>query len=523
MRAINVLLAVLVSLAIGLGIFEVGLRLIGKGPTPQVLEFDPHTGWKKRANLSLQRKGPEYSVRLATNELGLADDPMSTPAKPAGTYRVVALGDSFTQGFTVDRKDLFVDQLEHWWKAEGRNVDVVNAGCEAYSTDQEVAWMLRYGPEFRPDAVALFAYENDIYWCGSPTYQARDAGKPLFRADGTLEIATVADVGGRPWYEKSGIGLLLKPFLARPDFSKYTFTPAGAARPVSREFAPLLVTPPDFVADARARCQGALAALKRTCDELHAKLVLVPIPGHAAIDPVYAEQFATANLGGLPASAWSADRPVDMFLDMARELGISALDPRPALREEAARGTPLYFGIDWHLNPDGNRVLSRFLHDELDRIGFLPGPVTSSPPPEVAHASTPARRWPYVFAGLWVVLGTAFVITYRGKENPVLGFLGVGVLLALVFTILIGGGGLLKRIPPPWSTLVGVGVVVALLGFVAWKLGRRLATIFELLFSFTLRGHWYLMPLVVVLLSIGSLLVVAASSPLIAPFIYTLF
>ncbi|MEO6710106.1 MAG: DUF5989 family protein [Planctomycetota bacterium] len=38
-----------------------------------------------------------------------------------------------------------------------------------------------------------------------------------------------------------------------------------------------------------------------------------------------------------------------------------------------------------------------------------------------------------------------------------------------------------------------------------------------------MRGHWYLMPLLVVLLSIGSLLVVAASSPLIAPFIYTLF
>jgi hypothetical protein len=67
------------------------------------------------------------------------------------------------------------------------------------------------------------------------------------------------------------------------------------------------------------------------------------------------------------------------------------------------------------------------------------------------------------------------------------------------------------------------GFVLVVLGFVGWKLGRRLATIAELFRSFTLRGHWYLMPLVVVLLTIGSLLVVAASSPLIAPFIYTLF
>ena len=46
---------------------------------------------------------------------------------------------------------------------------------------------------------------------------------------------------------------------------------------------------------------------------------------------------------------------------------------------------------------------------------------------------------------------------------------------------------------------------------------------FKLLVAFVGRGHWYLMPLVTILLTIGSLLVVAASSPLVAPFIYTLF
>jgi hypothetical protein len=78
-------------------------------------------------------------------------------------------------------------------------------------------------------------------------------------------------------------------------------------------------------------------------------------------------------------------------------------------------------------------------------------------------------------------------------------------------------------IPHTWTPWIVGGFVLVVLGFVGWKLGRRLATIAELFRSFTLRGHWYLMPLVVVLLTIGSLLVVAASSPLIAPFIYTLF
>ena len=65
--------------------------------------------------------------------------------------------------------------------------------------------------------------------------------------------------------------------------------------------------------------------------------------------------------------------------------------------------------------------------------------------------------------------------------------------------------------------------VIGVLGFVGYKLGNRLATIAELFKAFTLRGHWYLMPLVTILVTSGSLLLVAASSPLVAPFISTLF
>ena len=71
--------------------------------------------------------------------------------------------------------------------------------------------------------------------------------------------------------------------------------------------------------------------------------------------------------------------------------------------------------------------------------------------------------------------------------------------------------------------LLVLALVSALLTFIVVKLGPRLGTAAELLAAFTRRGHWYLMPLVVVLVTIGSLLVVAASSPLVAPFIYTLF
>ncbi len=523
MRAINVLLAILVSLAIGLGVFEVGLRILGFGPPKTLNQFDASVGWVKRPDARIGKHTNEFDITIETNEHGLRDDAGVGPEEPAGKTRVMMLGDSFVLGYTVDRKDLFVDQLENWWKAEGRSIDVINAGTEGYSTDQEALWFQEVGAKYRPDLVLLFAYENDLFWCGEKRYQRFP--KPLFSSDGKLESGKLVDPGPASVSERSAILRFLA--LQRARFARKGppafFQPAGSSSWIFSEFAPVLRTPPTFVADGVARAEGALLALQASCQAAGAKLVLVAIPSESAIEPAEREKFRTSSqgLGGLSDDRWDPNLPVETYLALARELGIEALDPRPALLA-AAKTEKLYFDSEWHFNPAGNESFAGFLHDELDARSLVPAAPRAGSMPLVAHEE-PTPRWPYVYAALWLVLGSAFVITYRGKESPVRGFLGVGLMLALVFAIVLGGGVLIGGIPPKFATGAVLGFVVLLLGFVAYKLGRRLATILELLRSFTLRGHWYLMPLVVVLLSIGSLLVVAASSPLIAPFIYTLF
>jgi hypothetical protein len=62
--------------------------------------------------------------------------------------------------------------------------------------------------------------------------------------------------------------------------------------------------------------------------------------------------------------------------------------------------------------------------------------------------------------------------------------------------------------------------VLILAGF---YLRGRLSVMLELFLAFVRRGHWYMLPVLVALLAVGGLLVVAASSPWLAPFIYTLF
>jgi len=524
MRALNVLLAFVVSLLIGLAVLELGLRILpGLAPPPTLNHFDPKTGWSKVPGKSIVRRVAGEKIHFDINANGLRDDPGVGPGKDPGTLRVLMLGDSFVLGYTVNRPDLFVDQLEGWWSSEERRADVVNTGTEGWSTDQEVAWFLENGKAYQPDLVLLFPYENDIYWNGQPAYE-NGIAKPMFAAGGLPEERVLPEPRKKGLLERSATLHALK--LCATGLKSAL---SGKVPPLRDEFKVLLTTPPPGYDEWVARTEGALVGLKNGCDLVGARLIVCPIPSKSAVDPEEREFFGSWELGmnGLPADQWSPDRPVNLFLDLATRHGIESIDPRGALKAATAAGEKLYFPheVEWHFNAAGNRVFATWLHDELDRREVFPPEHRARAQGGIPDSSGSGGGIPtflYVFAALWAVLGTAFCVTYP-KEPAAKSVLGVGAMLAVVFTIVLGGGRLVRLIPHQYASWVLGGFVVVILGFVAWKLGRRLATIVELLRAFTLRGHWYLMPLVVVLLTIGSLLVVAASSPLIAPFIYTLF
>lgn len=533
MRALNVLLALLVSLLIALLVAEGGLRLLGLGPQTRINRFDAELGWSKTPNSSARRATKEFDVEYAINGLGLRDDPMQDPGKAAGTFRVLFLGDSFVLGYTVNRDDLFVDVLETWWKAEGRPVDCVNAGTEGWSTDQEVLWYQKYGRDFTPDVVVLCPYENDLYWNGQTSYLRFP--KPRIEADGSKEKRLLADPGPEPAVKHTAIGNLLLHDVP-PEWS-----PDGKAR-VLAEWSAYFHATPDVMVDAYARTKGALLTLKNEVENRGARLVVAPIPNKAciqddarrALEETIARTGLVARLrrsivgGEAPAALapdkWSADEPVDRVLAMCKDLAIESVDARPALKSAAQDGTELYYRADWHFNPAGNRAFARFLHDELDRLGAFPTALAAKTPAEEPAPKPPplVRGWMIAFAALWLALSITWRLTYA-KDPLWKGPVVCGAMLALIFGIALGGGALLAHLSPDLGQLLGLVFVAVIVSFLLIKLGRRLGTVAELLACFTLRGHWYLMPLVVVLLTVGSLLVVAASSPLVAPFIYTLF
>ncbi|MEM6568003.1 MAG: DUF5989 family protein [Planctomycetota bacterium] len=519
MRALNVLLAIVVSLLIAVGVAEGGLRLLGFGPPPLNTEFDPVRGWRLEKDKTIHRTTKEYDVTIATDAHGLRDDYASDDvSKPDGTYRAVFLGDSFVVGYTVDRDELFVDQLERAWRDEKRNVEIVNAGTQAYATDQALLWLRENGEAFDPDVVVLFPYENDIWWNAQDQYLGQD--KPLISGSGALTEREL-DQGASGWLRKTAIGRLIGGFSSPKKLASVQApsVESGKAAALNVEMSSRLVDPPQPTLDAEERTRVIVAELAKASHDLGARFVVCPLPSKAQMPE------RTPGPKSVDPAALDPNRPYQLFAEAGRAAGATVLEPLDALRAAAESDDP-YYGTDFHLDASGNAALAGYLYEEFDAKGLVPardGDVAAATPSAVVEAPSKGfPKWPLWFLGLWGALGTLYARTYK-DENAGAAYAKVGALLGVVFATALGVTWLVGALPPAAGRFVLVGLVLALLGFVLYKLGERVGTIGELLKAFTLRGHWYLMPLLSVLLTVGSLLVVAASSPLVAPFIYTLF
>src|ERR1700730_7540237 len=68
--------------------------------TRSYVEHDPLLGWRKRPGSSVTYRHREFTVESRINQLGLRD-PERGYSAPEGCVRILALGDSFVEGYTV--------------------------------------------------------------------------------------------------------------------------------------------------------------------------------------------------------------------------------------------------------------------------------------------------------------------------------------------------------------------------------------------------------------------------------------
>lgn len=166
-----------------LAVAEVGTRLLlvkrPLVPPPHLIEqkhceYDEQLGWRNLA--SAHRKdiyGPGRS--LTNNARGFRSLEEHTSDVPAGRYRVVCLGDSFTMGFGVDDRDTYPAGMQRLCPT----VQAVNMGLGGYGLGQAYLWYLSDGVELQTDVLLFVFIDADLNRLGMDSF----GGFPKPRVD----------------------------------------------------------------------------------------------------------------------------------------------------------------------------------------------------------------------------------------------------------------------------------------------------------------------------------------------------
>lgn len=253
------------------------------------------------------------AVEITTNRLGFRDDEFAVE-KADGQFRILAVGDSFTYGLGVPLELTWPQLVEDELASDGRDVEVINAGCPNTGPVDYLDWFRRDGVRFDPDLVIVGLCLNDM-----------SAEVPML-AYPTPTIDT-------PWL--GGFSMLLNHIqreIAQRELMRETRDYGAAVR----------ANPTEWHAS-----QAALLELKRLAEEHGAKFVLAVQPMVSQLGELY--PYASLH---------------EMVAEFCDEHAIETVDLLPAFRGRNERDLWVH-PIDQHPNHIGHALIAR------DLVAFL--------------------------------------------------------------------------------------------------------------------------------------------------------
>ncbi len=377
---LNLLLA-LVGCVVAGTLLEIGTRLLPT-PYPNVesgLICSNQLGWQGKPNYKSTFATDGYEHQVIHNRAGMHDQERSL-AKPANTFRILMLGDSFVRAAHVKESETSHQILENLLNETDsiNSFEVISGGTSGWGTGQELLYYRKQGRLYHPDIVLLMFYLgndfNDNLAGKALTLEGKNCYAPYFSlCHGQLdtvswlyapgikpvgqcydESQTIHNLLGQI-YQSSQLYTRLEPLLARhvqPDKLDYyhfylppknetieyawqlTFALISQLQQEIKadgaELAVVLITPADVIAFSQM-------------DVSQRESLYQKIPDLRQIQqPDFPNQRLRQTLAGK---------------------GIKVLDLLPLFSQHMAETKkPLYFPEDKHWNGDGNRFAGELIY-----------------------------------------------------------------------------------------------------------------------------------------------------------------
>ncbi|MCA9859550.1 MAG: hypothetical protein KC438_07505 [Thermomicrobiales bacterium] len=334
---------------------------------PPIYAADPIRCYKVASNLTYTHRTNEFETEIFSNSLGLrtaSDHREYTPTKPDDVYRILVTGPSFAFGWGSNYDAIFPTLIENELKIPGKRVEVINLGTPSQPSSHQLCWLEKVGYAYQPDMILHVSYGREV----NPVATSCPA---------TLECPGVVDGQLVP----RGLG------------------PLRRAKAFAKQFAlvfygyyayNVIAKPPPGVDESRSfygqeeNAAGGDEEFDRTAETYLAhreflKALLGPrtevaflyLPYSYSVHPEDVDRFPDIHASDVPLSRGR----IRLGIEAIERLHVPILDTLPYLSGRSEEGR-LYFWLDIHLTPLGNRVVADaaipFLRDIIVTSAGLP-------------------------------------------------------------------------------------------------------------------------------------------------------
>lgn len=332
-----------------------------------VYEADDDIGFVLKANVKTE-------LGFDTNRYAMRDYDHYSVVKPADTYRILVLGDSFTFSITT-MEHSFPKYMERLFSKSKMPVEVLNAGVSGYGVDDEYYYYLKKGARFTPDLVVIgFYVGNDITSTKEhPSNTAIDG--IMVHAGAIKQMGAEKIKKGRRRLEflnrfhlfrflyNRNYGAFLSALEKRSADQRRRMN-VNRGKCMSGYFEPVHMAPEKQTESFRkvyGKTMDYLDKFKKAVEDNGSKFVIALIPTAVQLD--YHESLAIREKHH---DVNDFDQPQKELISIARKRGWAMYDPVDYMNEKAV-GKLLVYCMDNHFNEEGNRLfaegLSRWLVD----------------------------------------------------------------------------------------------------------------------------------------------------------------
>ena len=383
-KTIFTIAAVLIGLLISLFIAEIAIRISNAVDHKErkIWIPDPYLGMVHAPNNKFRYQDDakvEFDIQHRTNSFGLMGPEISLE-KANDVFRIILLGDSYTEALQVEEGKSFARRLESMlqqdFRVKGKSVEVLNAGVSGYSPIIQYLYFKRDLAKLNPDLVVLQLFTNDVF------------------EDNKFKAMSLLDSEGFPvkihtyFLDKYSKAIYFYRFhqwlLNVSRFYEYVYTwsvKRNKNLPINKEMRQLdefhdinqffivqddrpLFKDITFRDQAWANTEKYLSKLNNLVQQKDADFALFYIPTEAQLTLVEYSPHAQMYFSRQANTYFN-----DLLVNFSQTYQVPFLDLLD--RFELLKQEGLYYPGDGHLNEKGHRVVAKALYDFLLQNNLL--------------------------------------------------------------------------------------------------------------------------------------------------------